>query len=175
MASAVIIPAHLPAGLEALRQRGVGDAAGGLPAHLTMLYPFLERDELDPAVERAIAAVARRHSPIPYRMTGPHRWPDAIYAGIDPGRPFVRLQADLAAAFPAWPIYGEPPGFAFVPHITVAEGAAADDPRMMADVAWTALPSDAIGSRIDVISTAGDRWEVVWSLPLGRRAGRRRG
>jgi 2'-5' RNA ligase len=167
VATAVIVPAHLPAGLESLRQRCVDDAADGLPAHLTMLYPFVEPGALGPEVRGAIAAIARRHAPIPYRMAGPRRWPDTIYAGVEPEKPFVRLQADLAAAFPAFPIYGEPAGFMFVPHITIAEGRSIDRPGTTDDAAWSELPSDAVADRLHVIATDGGPWELVWSLPLG--------
>jgi 2'-5' RNA ligase len=138
-------------------------------AHLTMLYPFVEADRLGPEVRRAIVAVARRHAPIAYRLNGPHRWPDAIYAGVEPADPFVRLQADLAEAFPGFPIYGEPPTFAFVPHVTVAEGVAVQDPGTMDEEAWGALPFDAVASRLDVIAGDGGRWRLRWSIPLGGR------
>jgi 2'-5' RNA ligase len=138
-------------------------------AHLTMLYPFVEADRLGPEVRQAIVAVARRHAPIAYRLTGPHRWPDTIYAGVEPADPFVRLQADLADAFPGFPIYGEPAGFVFVPHVTVAEGHAVQDPRTTDDVEWDALPFDAVASRLDVISGDDGRWRLRWSIPLGGR------
>jgi 2'-5' RNA ligase len=169
VATAVIVRAHLPAALEALRRRSVADAADGVPAHLTMLYPFVEWDALGLEIGRAIATIAEVHAPIAFRMTGPHRWPDAIYVAVEPGDPFVRLQADLAATFPAFPIYGEPAGFVFVPHITVAEGSAVHDPRTIDDPAWADLPSASLASRLDVIATDGGPWELVWSLPLGRR------
>jgi 2'-5' RNA ligase len=167
MTSAVIVPARLPAGLEALRRRSVADAADGVRAHLTMLYPFVPSDRLGPDVRRAIAAVAGRHAAIPYRLTGPHRWPDTIYAGVEPADPVMRLQAELAEAFPEFPIYGEPPGFAFVPHVTVAEGPAVNDPRTMDDPAWAAVPIDAVATHLEVISRDGGRWGLRWRIPLG--------
>ncbi|MDQ3127053.1 MAG: 2'-5' RNA ligase family protein [Chloroflexota bacterium] len=172
MSSAVIIRAHLPGGLERLRRRSVPNAADGVPAHLTMLYPFVAWDQLSTDVRRDLAAVAERHAAFSYRMTGPHRWPDAIYAGIELVEPFVRLQANLAAAFPALPIYGSGWGLTFVPHVTVAEGAAVADARTIADPAWAALPLDGFASRLEVIATDGVRWKTVWRLPLGRRAER---
>jgi 2'-5' RNA ligase len=167
MASAVIVPARLPAGLEGLRRRSAADASDRVRAHLTMLYPFVASDRLGPDDRRRIAAVARRHAPIAYRMTGPHRWPDTIYAGVEPADPFVRLQAELAEAFPDFPIYGEPAGFEFVPHVTVAEGAAVDDPRTTDDPAWAALPFEAVASHLDIISGDGGRWRLRWRIPLG--------
>jgi hypothetical protein len=165
--SAVIIRARLPDGLEALRRKAVVDAGDDMPAHVTLLYPFVRWDAIEPGVGDAIAAVAARNVAIRYRVVGPRRWPDTIYAGLEPGEPFVILQADLAATFPDHPIYGSKPGFVFVPHITVAEGPAVDDPRTIADPAWAALPTRGVAESIELIATDGGPWYRVWTFPLG--------
>jgi 2'-5' RNA ligase len=170
--SAVIIRARLPAGLERRRRRSVPDAVEGLPAHLTMLYPFVDPDGLDRAVRRRIAAVAADHDPFAYQLVERARWPDVIYVAIAPVDPFVALQADLGAAFPDYPIYGEPAGFAFVPHVTIAEGPSIDDPATAADPAWAALPRRARATALEIITSDGHQWRLVWRLRLGRR-GRR--
>jgi 2'-5' RNA ligase len=170
--SAVIIRARLPTGLERRRRRSVPDAAEGLPAHLTMLYPFVDPDGLDGAVRRRIAAVAADHDPFDYQLVERARWPDVIYVAVAPVDPFVALQADLGAAFADYPIYGEPAGFAFVPHVTIAEGPSIDDPATAADPAWTALPRPARATALEIITSDGHQWRLVWRLRLGRR-GRR--
>jgi 2'-5' RNA ligase len=169
--SAIIVRANLPPGLEHLRQTNVTDAAEGVPAHVTLLYPFVRRGELDPAVGRKIASVAARHAPFDYTMTGAARWPDTIYVAVEPVEPFVGLQADLAASFPDYPIYGEGSDFEFIPHITVAEGPAVDDAGTVADPAWAALPLPARAAWLDLIATDGGRWDLVWRVPLGRSDG----
>ena len=103
-----------------LRQMSVPDAVDGVPAHVTLLYPFVGRDGLDALIRGKIESVAARHAPFDFTMTGPAQWPDTIYVAVEPIEPFVRLQADLAAAFPDYPIYGEGSDFEFTPHITVA-------------------------------------------------------
>jgi 2'-5' RNA ligase len=166
-ASAVIVRAHLPAGLERLRRRSVPDAPDGLPAHLTLLYPFVEPSRLDRSVRAAAGAVAARHAPFDYRLVEAAQWPDTIYVAVEPTKPFVALQTDLAAAFPDHPIYGEPPGFAFVPHVTVAEGPASEDPSLLEDPAWTSLPRAARAVALEVIANRGRGWRLVWRLRLG--------
>ena len=175
MESAVIIRASLPAGLEVLRRASVAEARRGLPAHLTMLYPFVEPAALRPDVRAAIATVVSRHASIPYAMIGPRHWPNVTYAGVEPADPFIRLQADLAAAFPAFPIYREPPGFRFEPHITIAEGPGADRSRVVADRAWASLPAAGQATRLEVIADDGTGWKLIWALALGRRGRARRG
>ena len=173
MASAVIVRARLPPGLERLRLRSVGDAGDGVPAHLTMLYPFLEPPQLDSGVRDRLAAVAGRFEPFAYRLAGPARWPDTVYVAVDPVEPFVRLQTDLQAAFPDWPIYGEPTGFEFVPHVTVAEGDPVALRATVTDPAWRRLPITATARALEVIATRPDgRWRLVWRIPLGRGTAR---
>lgn len=139
-----------------------------MPAHVTLLYPFVPWDELDPSIGRKIASVAARHTAFDYTMTGPERWPDTIYVAVEPVEPFVRLQADLAATFPEYPVYGQGSDFEFSPHITVAEGRAVDDELTMHDAAWAALPLVARAAWLDVVATDGGKWDRIWRVPLGR-------
>jgi 2'-5' RNA ligase len=134
---------------------------------VTLLYPFVGRDELDASIRRKIASVAARHPPFDFTMTGPAQWPDTIYVAVQPIEPFVRLQADLAAAFPGYPIYGEGSDFEFTPHITVADGRAVADEDTMRSEAWAALPLPARAAWLDVIASDGARWNLVWRMPLG--------
>lgn len=167
--SAVIVRATLPPALERLRRRSVGDALDGVPAHLTMLYPFVEPARLGPSVRRRLATVAGATPPFEYRLVGSATWPDTVYVAVDPVAPFVRLQRALAAAFPDYPIYGADPGFEFVPHVTIAEGRAIHDPLVLVDHGWRALPRPGRAASIEVIARPTDApWRTIWRLPLGR-------
>ena len=168
MPSAVILRTRLPAGLERLRGRSLSAGADSVPAHLTLLYPFIEPDGLDVSVRRRIVAIAADHAPFDYLLLAAARWPDTIYVAVAPVEPFVKLQSDLAAAFPNYPIYGKQAGFAFVPHVTIAEGASSDDPSTLADAAWADLPRPARASALEVIAGDGGTWRLVWRLRLGR-------
>lgn len=170
MPSAVIVRAHLPPGLEGLRRRLVGNAAVGVPAHATLLHPFVEPEDLAPAVRRRLREVAAAHRPFDYRQDRMAEWPDAIYVAVEPVAPFVRLHRDLQAAFPDWPIYGAGAEFEFEPHITVADRQGKLEPGVREDAAWGALPRPARTEAIDVIATRPDgRWRLVWRIPLGGR------
>ena len=167
--SAVTVRAVLPPAHERLRRASVGDAIDGLPAHLTMLYPFVDPARLGPWVRRRLAEVSATVPAFEYRLVGAGTWPDAIYVAVDPVDPFVELQRRLAAAFPGFPIYGTDPGFDFVPHVTVAEGPPIHDPATLDDPAWSSLPRPGRAAFIEVIArpTAAP-WRTIWRLPLGR-------
>jgi len=178
MPSAVIIRADLPPGLERLRRASVDDAGRGVPAHLTLLYPFAESGDVGPGVRRTLASIASRHDPFHYEQLRMATWPDTIYVAVAPEGPFARLQRDLQAAFAEYPIYGRGAGFRFVPHVTIAEGHAVHDPATRSNRAWRALPRPTRATAIELIATdAAGRWRVVWRIPLGGRgrSGRARG
>lgn len=169
--SAVIVRARLPAGIEGWRRRCVAQAIDGLPAHATMLYPFVAPERLAPDVRDRLAEVAWRHAPIAHVLDGPREWPDVVYLSLDPPEPFVALQRDLGDGFPGFPIYGPEFDLEFVPHVTIAEDAGACVP--LDDVAWRSLPRATIASAIEVIARSErGPWRTVWRIPLGGRAGR---
>ena len=168
MPAAVVVRAHLPAGLERLRRRCVFSATVGVPAHATLLHPFIEPDGLTRSIRRRLREVAADHRPFDYRLARMAEWPDAIYVAVEPAEPFVRLQRDLQAAFPEWPIYGAGADFEFEPHITVADRQGKLEPGVREDRSWDALPLPARTEAIDVIATRPDgRWRLVWRIPLG--------
>lgn len=169
MPSAVIVRAPLPSGLERLRGRHVSSATFGVPAHVTVLHPFIEPDGLIEGVRRRLREIAADHPPFDYRQARLAEWPEAVYVTVEPVEPFVRLHRDLQAAFPDWPIYGAGAGFVFEPHITVADERGKLEPGVRDDRAWRALPRPARAEAIDVIATRPDgRWRLVWRIPLGR-------
>jgi 2'-5' RNA ligase len=174
--SAVIVRTSLPAGLERLRRREITDASEGVPAHLTLLYPFVEPHQLDDAVRAAIAQAVATIEPFDYDLARAALFPDTVYAAVDPVEPFIDLQAALERAFPAFPVYGPDRPFEYVPHVSIAEGEAARHAAWAADSAWRALPLRRRADRVDIIAKGDDGfWRTRWRIPLGRpaRSGRR--
>jgi 2'-5' RNA ligase len=152
------------------------DAEDGMFAHATLLWPFVAPERLDGSVRELLARVAQSHAPIPFRLVRVARWPDTAYVAIDPEAPFVRLQADLEAAIPGFPVYGPNREFEFIPHVTIAEGRAADNPRVLAEARRARLPQRHRAAGIEVIARpSGGRWRTVWRIRLtGSPAGKMR-
>ena len=125
-----------------------------------MAYPFAEPRPIDDALVALVGEVVARHAPWTMRLVERRRWPDAVYASIEPDAPAIALQADLAAAFPSLPIYGGAIDV-FVPHVTIAEGRAVDDPAVDADPGWDDLPVTVAVSEVELIVRSGAaRWHV---------------
>ena len=144
-------------------------AARGVPAHVTVLYPF--RRQLDDVADAAIAEIAARMKPFGLSFASAESFDDGVvYLVPSPDEPVRRLTAELARAFPDCPPYGGTVGEP-TPHLTVGhrlESDAAD--RLLVELAT--LP--AFASRIERLSLLvedGDRhWAVERHWPIGRRA-----
>ena len=101
-------------------------AAGwGVPAHVTVLYPFLPPDRID---DRALTALAAAIRTVPaFDLVLPRTaWFDdsVLWLAPEPDQPFRALTAAVWARFPDYPPYGG--GHAdVIPHLTVGHDAPA--------------------------------------------------
>jgi 2'-5' RNA ligase len=164
--TALVLVVVLPPVLEKLRRRSIVDATSGVPAHVTLLYPFAEEAQLEPQVFDDVAAIAARHPVLRLTLGEGRRFPDTLYASVEPDGPLRALQAELAAAFPTLPLYGD--AFAFVPHVSIVEGPASTDPRAFDDPAWSELPVEQDVDAVDLITGGDGRWATRHRFSLGR-------
>jgi 2'-5' RNA ligase len=166
--SAVVVRLPIPPALEHIRRRHDPVAGVGIPAHVTILYPFVAPDELDGRVRRELAEIAARHEPFQVRFERVGLWPGVAYLAPEPARPFARLIEDLVGAFPDHPPYGG----AFeevIPHLTITEST--DSPlEEIAVAAAGSLPFERPVTRLEVLVENGvGRWHSRWRIPLGAR------
>jgi hypothetical protein len=85
MDSALVIPVRLPPRLERERRLHVSVAALGVPAHLTLLYPFIAPGDLTARDRRRIASILRQHSAFDFRLGRIRAWPTALFRTLWPG------------------------------------------------------------------------------------------
>jgi 2'-5' RNA ligase len=162
--TALIIPFRLPAALEALRRRCLPDATAGLPAHVTLLYPFARPEALEDTVRKRIEKVVSAHAEFSCRLVGLGQWPGFLFASVEPEDPFRALYMDLFSVFPEFP--SQRGRFEFVPHVTIAEEPAASDPETASDPAWQSLPAIHRVSRAELIVRGPTGWDVKWSFAM---------
>jgi 2'-5' RNA ligase len=166
--SGVIVRIRLPAPLESLRARHDPMAHAGVPAHVTLLFPFLATEDLTPAVRRRLAGVASEDQPFWVRFVSTRRFPGVLWLAPEPTGPFVDLTKRLAAAFPDHPPY-EGAHADIVPHLTIAFGEEAVLDRLERKAARAGMPFRRRVDAIEVIAEDGTgRWHARWRLPLGR-------
>jgi 2'-5' RNA ligase len=166
--SGVIVRIRLPPELEELRQRHDPVAPSGVPAHVTVRFPFLVTSDLTPAVRRRVAGVARQVRPFDVRFERTGRFPNVLWLGPEPSSPFIALTERLAAVFPDHPPY-EGAHADIVPHLTLAIGPEAVVERLERKVTRAGVTFRRRVQALEVIAEdAEDRWHARWRLPLGR-------
>jgi 2'-5' RNA ligase len=165
--SAVVVRVPVPPAVERLRRRWDWAAQWGVPAHVTILYPFVPAGDLDASVRRSLAGIAAEHRPFDVRFDRVGRFPTAVYLAPDPPEPFNRLTEAIHSRFPDYPPY-EGAFEVVIPHLTVAESIEAPLDEV-ATVAETALPFSYHVTRLEVlVQGPDDRWLTRWRLRLGR-------
>ncbi|MGW1558885.1 2'-5' RNA ligase family protein [Streptomyces sp. NPDC002144] len=138
----------------------------GVPAHVTVLFPFLHADAVDDAVCAALEEAIGRHRPFDVRFERSGRFPGLLYLAPEPDAPFRRLTEEIAERWPEAPPYGgkyEP-----VPHLTVAQThdesvLAEADPELAAH-----LPVAARVTSVDLVVFDGTGWRQRAAFALGR-------
>ncbi|WP_236655345.1 2'-5' RNA ligase family protein [Streptacidiphilus carbonis] len=93
----------------------------GVPAHVTVLYPFLEPDRIDEATIAALRALFASHDAFDLAFRRCARLSGMVCLAPEPDLPLRALTAAVAARWPEAPPYRgrfEDP----VPHLTVALG-----------------------------------------------------
>lgn len=164
-----LVPEAEPAVAEH-RARLDGAVKWGVPAHVTVLYPFVDPDQVDAQLLERLASAA---STVPaFDVTFPRTsWfgEDVLWLVPDPAQPFRDLTTAVSAAFPDHPPYaGAYDGS--TPHLTVGErrlGDVAALQRAERDIS-ALLPLHARIERICLLAGADapDSWSVLHEVPL---------
>lgn len=167
--SAIIVPVQVPVAVGRLRDRMDPSAAQGVPAHVTLIYPFMTVDGLTDEVRRQLEQIIAGEPSFPFVLTSVGRWPNVVYLTPQPAEPFQRLTLALAAEFPDYPPY-EGVHEVIVPHLTIAQDVP-DDYYAAAEHALPAmLPIRDVAREAWLIGHTPDQpWHTLWRLPFGAR------
>jgi hypothetical protein len=106
--------------VQAFRDRYDPSAAAGVPAHITLLYPFRSPGEIDRAMLDDLRGCFQGFASFRYSLALIRRFPDGVvYLAPDPDEPFRQLVLAIWDRYPDAPPYGGKwPGI--VPHLSVA-------------------------------------------------------
>jgi 2'-5' RNA ligase len=167
--TAVIVPVPEAAGaVDPWRERTSNDKPSrGVPAHVTLLFPFVPAADVDAAIVEELRRVVGAAEAFAFGLREARRFPGVLYLAPDPPEPFVRLTEAIADRWPRHPPY-EGAFETVVPHLTVAQGDAA-----LLDEAETvvrpALPIHAQAREallLEEVEPEWRRWETRARLPL---------
>lgn len=150
------------------RQEYASDAANGMWAHVTLIYPFRDTCLLSDDTARDVADVLGGFGSFSFRLTAAtyFRSPRVVlYLQPEPAAPFKDLTRALASAFPDTPPYGG----AFediVPHLSVADGQDTDLlATIEADVS-PQLPIEATARKVELVEHAAQGWRLRQTFML---------
>ena len=151
------------------RERYDRSSAQGMPAHITLLYPFRPAAGLGPSTLAALSAVASAIPVIRFRLGSIRRFPGVLYLA-------PRVPDELSALTEAvWRQFPDSPPYSGlirkpVPHLTVADTQPHPISRSLHDEIWTAigpgLPVDAVATALTLMTLKDGRWQIAAGFPL---------
>jgi 2'-5' RNA ligase superfamily len=145
-------------------------ASWGVPAHVTLLYPFVSPPKIDDGVIRALADVLRTVPAFRITLSRIAWFGDSVvWLAPEPNQPFQMLTNALVARFPGHPPYGGG-HVEVIPHLTIGQGAPVEALRAAAAAVEPQLPIDAyIRSALLIQGRhAPGSWQTVAEFSLGK-------
>ena len=145
-------------------------AAQGMPAHITVLYPFLPEEQTTGETIEKLIRLFAAHTCFDLVLAGCARFPGGVlYLAPQPAQPLRALTASVAETWPQTPPYG---GMfdEVVPHLTVAarvEPHVADHIEQQLAVT---LPIVASIKEAWLYAPNGARWQPRRRLPFAAAA-----
>lgn len=169
--TALIVPVPEAESVVGAHRRTLDRAsAWGIPAHVTVLYPFVPPADVDDSVIARVAAVASTVEAFDCRFRRT-QWfgQDVLWLAPEPADPFRRLTSAVCTAFPQHPPYGGAHDD-IVPHLTIADRQGDRQAMLAAERSvQDQLPVTATIDRVLLIAgaQAPRSWRTVAQLPLG--------
>jgi 2'-5' RNA ligase len=144
------------------------NAGLGIPAHITILAPFLSRDRLGAAERGRLARVFAAVAPFDFRLDRTD-WFGTTVLWLAPENPapFADLIERVFAAFPDHPPFGGQFD-EVIPHLTIGLQRSVNELRRAEQAIVPKLPVTARASAVTLTaeSSPGGYWETVASFPL---------
>ncbi|WP_330298911.1 2'-5' RNA ligase family protein [Streptomyces sp. NBC_00503] len=147
------------------RDRLDHSARAGVPAHVSVLYPFLDESRITPSTLAALAALLHPLRAFDLRFERTGRFPGVLYLAPEPGDPLKHLTLAVAGRWPEAPPYGgRYPGV--VPHLTVAQRAQEATLDAVETDLRDRLPFTARVRSVDLVAFDGTAWREHTSFAL---------
>ncbi|WP_374575926.1 2'-5' RNA ligase family protein [Phenylobacterium sp.] len=135
----------------------------GMPAHVTLIYPFMDSRAFDEAARVRLRDVLRGFAPLEFAFDRLGAFQGGVWLEPADPAPAVRLIEALAAAFPAHPPFGGAHA-SIIPHLTIAQAAPGVLARIRAE-APRILPLTARAEAVSLYARSEEGW-----IPLERFA-----
>jgi 2'-5' RNA ligase len=93
----------------------------GVPAHITLIFPFVPASEIDADLIAEVGALIGTAMSFCFALQETARFPAVLFLAPNPAEPFIGLTDALTERYPPYVRYGGAFGSS-VPHLTVAQG-----------------------------------------------------
>ena len=165
----VLIP-EVESLVKSFRDQYDPSATVGLPAHVTILYPFKPPDELTANVIATLQGLISRFPSFHVSFQEFQGFPDLLYLAPLPAEPFRHLTETIVERYPETPPYGG--AFAeIIPHLTVAQVSDLQRLDKIANdfhkVAQEKLPIFARVNTVSLMDNSSGYWKVRAQFSLG--------
>ena len=136
----------------------------GVPAHVTLLFPFVPREQLDDALLAELGELFASQAAFSFSLSRVERFPDVTWLAPDPPEPFRDLTELIVSRYPDYPpyegIHGE-----IIPHLTVADAAMSGE---IDSTLTPHLPIDADAHEVLLlVEDDSSHWHRGQRFPLG--------
>jgi hypothetical protein len=141
----------------------------GIPAHVTILAPFMPAGAIGADEQARLRRVFASVEPFDFRLNRVAWFGTAVvWLGPEDPAPFSRLTAAVFAEFPGFPPF-EGQFDEVIPHLTVGIDSPVGDMRRAEQEITPSLPVLARATAVTLLSerSPGGRWQTLASFPLG--------
>ena len=135
-------------------------SAAGVPAHITLLYPFIPRAEIRPETIEELREHFAKTRAFSVRFPTLARFPGVVYLAPTPDRPIRRMIGQLVEMYPDYPPYSGRFDD-IVPHLTIADRRERLDLVLMNRVECgigPGLPIEARAREVWLMTNRRKRW-----------------
>ena len=159
----------------ALRERYDASVKIGVPAHITVLVPFMSPERITDAVLRQAHAALNAVPAFSFSLRQVARFPTTTYLVPEPAQPFIDLTRSLVSSFPEYPPFrGEHDSI--VPHLTVAHGSAMEAQAAANELARAVQahgPTHSVCASVVLLENSSGHWRQMhaFALPTADQTG----
>ncbi|MGH9195188.1 MAG: 2'-5' RNA ligase family protein [Acidimicrobiia bacterium] len=143
-------------------------AAAGVPAHVTLLYPFKPSELIDQTLIDELAAFFEEWPPFDSEFKRTDRFgSEVLWLAPEPAEAFRSLTVALVEKYPEFPPYGGDYGD-ITPHLTVAHASHGGDIERIDEGVSQSLPISSTVKDVWLMEEGVDgRWRKRAEFPLG--------
>jgi len=174
MSALVILAPECESMLAPYRRQYTVDGAVGLPAHVTILYPFCDYKAYDDKLELRLEATLSDVKPFTFTLSRLSRLAQNHVLCLEPSQcdELLTLITSVAKAFPNYPPYGGRIALDQIrPHVTIAASPPTDDlaavEKEFVESTLPLLPTRVVVNDLWLFLKSNGKWQQHMSFRLG--------